>query len=54
MNNQERTTLQFASLVHIFNKGVDTNLTENQKIHLRKPNKLRIKMSTYPTARGIK
>jgi hypothetical protein len=46
------TTSQFASLVNIFKKKESVPLTRSQKFHLRKPNKLKIKMSTYPAANG--
>ena len=49
-----RTAYQYATLVNIFNKSEVVTLNERQKLHLRKPNKLRIKMSTYPVINGSK
>ena len=46
------TTSQLASLVNIFNKKEAAPLTRSQKFHLRKPSKLKIKMSTYPADNG--
>ena len=47
-----RGNSQFASLVNILEKREVAPLTKKQKAYLRKPNKFRVKMSTYPATNG--